>query len=209
MYLPSVELKEWVKLFSDGLLGVAALVTAGTAIYGVRMWKHELAGREIYGAAKTLVKESHLLLRAVGRARRPIQDFERRTFSNKVIQHTTESERWRLSESEGFRKRIDDIAEVDARFRSALLEARVLVGSKAFLWFLPFNELVGDAIQRINNYLDVLQDHPPDSPEVKEAQEALYASDNSDDDLSQKIGDAREDGEKALLASLNRKSIRG
>ena len=52
MYLPPEELKEWVKLFSDAMLGVAALVTAGTAIYGVRMWKHELAGREIYGAAK-------------------------------------------------------------------------------------------------------------------------------------------------------------
>lgn len=209
MYLPPEDLKEWVKLFSEALLGVAALVTAGTAIYGVRMWKHELAGREIYAAAKTLVKESHLLSRAVDRARRPIQDFERRVFSSKEIQHTTETERRRLAESEAFRGRIDEIAEADARFRSALLETRVLVGSKAFLWFLPFNEAVGDVIQRINDYLDLLQKHPPDSSEVKAAQKALYASANSDDELSQKIGNARENGEKALLAFLNRKSIRG
>lgn len=211
MYVPSLELKEWVKLLSDGTLGLAAIVTAVTAVYGVRMWKHELAGREIYSAVKELVRESHLYLRAMGRLRRLVQDYEREAVSAEVIAHTTEGERWRASEIQAFRKRVDNFAEAEDRYRSALLEARVLIGSKVFVAFQPFSECGGEVIDRVNNYLDLLKTCSvmPDSQKVKKAQEALYESNNADDDLSQKIADSRENGEKALLSFLNRKSIRG
>ena len=39
--MPPLELKEWVTLIKDGLLGVAALVTTVIAIYGARVWKRE------------------------------------------------------------------------------------------------------------------------------------------------------------------------
>lgn len=209
--MPLSELKDWVALIKDGLLGVAALVTTVIAIYGVRMWRHELAGKEIYNATRELVKESHLLLRATGRLRRPVQDYERKAFMDDEINSTTRNERWRISEHEAIRKRMDDFSEAHDRFRGTLLELRVLVGSKVFLLFQSFREHTVEAIQRVNNYIDLLHDHSvsPDSPEVRQAQEALYASENSDDELSQKIGDAREEGEKALLIFLNRKSIRG
>lgn len=205
------ELKDWITLIKDVLLGAAALATTVVAIYGVRMWKHELAGKEIYNATKDLVKESHLLLRATGRLRRPVQDYERKAFTDDEINSTTRNERWRISEHDAIRKRMDDFSEASDRFRDALLDLRVLVGSKVFLLFQSFREHTVEAVQRVNNYIDLLHDHSvsPDSTEVKRAQEALYASENSDDELSQKIGDAREEGEKALLIFLNRKSIRG
>lgn len=205
------EIKDFVTLIKDGLLGLAALVTTFIAIYGIRMWRHELAGKEIYNATQELVKESHLLLRATTRVRRPVQDYERKVFTDEEMKLTTTNERWRISEYEAISKRMDDYSKVNERFRNALLDLRVLSGSKVFLLFLPFQEHLAEALRRVNNYLDLLHDHSllPNSAEIKCAQETLYSTDNSDDELSQKLGDAREEGEKALLAFLNRKSIRG
>ena len=211
--MPPAELKEWIALIKDGFLGVAALVTTVIAIYGVRMWKRELAGKEIYAATKNLVKESHLLSRATTKARQPIQDYERKVFSEEEVKNFTQNERWRLSEADVYRRRIDDLSAAIDRYQSALLDVRVLVGSKVYLGFLPFGHLVTDVVHTIGNYVAVVQDYSqtvfPDSPEVVEAQQELYPSENLDDDLSQKIGDAREEGEKCLLACLHRTSIRG
>lgn len=211
--MPPAELKEWIPLIKDSLLAIAALVTTVIAIYGARMWKRELAGKEIYAATKNLVKESHLLSRALRKARRPIEDYERRTFSAEEIKNTTKNERWRLSEAEAYKKRIDELSIAINSYQSALLDVRVLVGSKVYLGFLPFGKLVTEVINRIGNYISVVQDYSknvlPDSPEVQEAQQELYPSDNIDDELSQKIADTREEGEKRLLAFLHRTSIRG
>lgn len=211
--MPSPELKEWITLIKDCMLGVAALVSIFIAIYGVRMWKRELTGKEIYSAAKALVKESHLLSRASHRARRPIETYERKVFSDGEVKNTTKNERWCLSESEAYKKRIDEFGAAIDRYQSALLDLRVLVGSKVYLAFLPFGKLMTDVVLQINNYLAVVQDYSqvvlPDSPAILEAQRELYPSENSDDELSRRITDAREEGEKCLLAFLHRKSIRG
>lgn len=211
--MPPLELKEWITLIKDGLLGVTALVTTVIAIYGARVWKRELAGKEIYAAAKNLVKESHLLSKATTKARQPIQNYERKVFSEEEVKHTTKNERWRLSEADAYRKRIDDLSLAIDRYQSALLEVRVLVGSKVYLGSLPFGRLVAEIIHRIGNYIVVVQDDSqevfPDSPEILEAQQELYPSENLDDELTQQIGDAREDGERCLLSFLHRTSISG
>lgn len=211
--MPPAELKEWIPLIKDALLGIAALVTTVIAIYGARMWKHELAGKEIYAATKSLVKESHLLSKAANWARRPIQDYERKVFSEEDVKHTTKNERWRLSEADAYKKRLDELFVALDRYQSALLDVRVLVGSKVYLGFLPFGQLVTEVVNRIGDYIAVIQDYSqtvlPESPKVQELQQELCASDNIDDELSQKIADAREEGEKCLLAFLHRTSIRG
>lgn len=211
--MPPAELKEWIPLIKDALLGIAALVTTVIAIYGARMWKRELAGKEIYATTKNLVKESHLLSKAASRARRPVQDYERKVFSEEDVKHTTRNERWRLSEADAYKKRIDELSVAIDRYQSALLDVRVLVGSKVYAGFLPFGQLVTEVVHRIGNYVAVIQDYSqtvlPESPEVKKVQHELYPSDNIDDELSQKIADAREEGEKCLLAFLHRTSIRG
>lgn len=211
--MPPAEFKEWITLIKDGLLGVAALVTTIIAIYGVRMWKRELAGKETYAATKVLVKESHLLSKATNKARNPIQDYERKVFSEEDVKHTTKNERWRISEADAYKKRLDELSAAIDRYQSALLDVRVLVGSKVNPGFLPFGQLITEVVHRIGNYIAVIQDYSqvvlPDSLEVQEAQRELYPSDNIDDELSQKIADAREEGEKCLLAFLHRKSIRG
>jgi hypothetical protein len=209
--MPSPEIKEWIALIKDSLLGAAALVSIVIAIYGVRMWKRELAGKEIYTATKALVKESHLLYKASLQARRPIEINERQTFSDHNLKNTTTGERWRLSEVEAYKERIREFSVAISRYQAALLEVRVLTGSKVYLGFLPFGRLITEVIYGINNYLAVLDESSnalPDDPNIQDAQRALYPSDNLDDDLTQRIGDAREDGEKGLLVFLHRKSIR-
>lgn len=211
--MPPAELREWIVLIKDSLLGIAALVTTVIAIYGVRMWKRELAGKEIYAATKNLVKESHLLSKATTKARTPIQDYERKVFSAEEVKHLTKNERWRLSEADAYKKRIDDLSVAIDRYQSSLLDVRVLVGSKVHLDFLPLGHLVTEVVHRVGNYIGVIQDYSrtvfPESPEVLEVQQELYPSENLDDELSQKIADAREEGEKCLLAFLHRASIRG
>lgn len=211
--MPDPELKEWVSLIKDGLLGLAALVTMILAIYGVRTWKRDLIGKEVYSAAKNLVKESHLVAKAARKLRQPICSYERRSFTEEEIKNTTENERWRLSEADAYKNRIDVFAKQIERYESAKLELRVLVGSKTYEGFLPFGSLLTEAIIRVNDYLDVIHDYSltvfPDSKEVIEAQDALCPSQNMDDDLSQKIADAREAGEVSLLSYLHRKSIYG
>lgn len=209
----SQETKELVSLVKDALLGGAALVTSIIAIYGARLWKRELAGKEIYAASKVLVKESHLVSRACTRARRPIEVQEKKIFSAEEVQHTTENERWQISEIEAYRARFTILSESMESYQSALLEVRTLVGSKVYLAHLPFSKLMTEVVHRIGNYLAVLQDHTtlafPDSPAVIEIQRALYPSDQLDDELTQELGNAREELERSLLPYLHRSSIHG
>jgi len=211
--MPPPELTGWTSLIKDTLLGIAAFVTTVVAIYGDRMWKRELAGKEIYAATKNLVRKSHLLSQAAQRARQPIKNHERKIFSEEEIKHTTENERWRLSEAGAYNKRIDDLSLVIDNFQNALLEVRVLVGSKVYLGFLPFNHQVTEIIVRLSDYVVLLQDHSqtasPNSSEVLDAQRKIHPSENHDDDLTQQIDEAREEGEKCLLSFLHRTSIRG
>lgn len=211
--MPDIELKEWIGLIKDVLLAVAALVTMFLGIYGVRTWKRDLVGKEVYLAAKALVKESHLVCRAARKMREPIQTYERKSYTEEDIQNTTKNERWRMSEVDAYRVRVETFAKEIERYNTAKLELRVLVGSKIHDGFLPFGALLTEAINRVNDYLDVIQDYSqplsPESKEVLAAQEVLYPSWNLDDELSQKTGDAREAGELSLLAYLHRKSIRG
>lgn len=209
--MPPAEFKEWVMLIKDCLLGLAALVTTIIAIYGARMWKRELAGKEIYAATKVLLKESHLLSKATLKARMPIQEYERKVFTKEEVKLTTINERWRLSEADAYKKRIDNLSITIDNYQSALLDVRVLIGSKVHFGFLPFGRLITEVIYKIGNYIAVIQDSSrtllPDSAEVREVQQELYPSDNIDDEFSQQIGDAREEGEKCLLTFLHRTSI--
>lgn len=209
--MPPAELKEWVMLFKDFLLGLAALVTTIIAIYGARMWKRELAGKEIYAATKALLRESHLLSKAIREARMPIQDYERKLFTKEEVKHTTKNERWRLSEADAYKKRIENLSIAINNYQSALLDVRVLVGSTVHLGFLPFGRLITEVIYKIGNYIAVIQDFSqtvlPDSAEVKEVQQELYPTENIDDEFSQQIAEAREEGEKCLLTFLHRTSV--
>lgn len=209
--MPPVELKEWVSLLKDALLGVGALVTMSVALYGLRMWKRELVGKEMFAAAKVLVKESHLLAKAARRARTPVRDDERRSFTDSEIENTTKNERWRMSEADAYKKRVDELSAAIDSYRSALLDARVLLGSRIYGAFLPFDRAITEVIFRIGNYISVLQDHSltvlPDSPQALEAQSELYPSHNLDDELTRQVSDTREEGEVALLAFLHRKEI--
>lgn len=211
MSLPSQALMEWISLIKDVLLGIATIVTMFVAIYGLRAWKRDLVGKEVYAAARVLLKESHLVCQAVRKLRQPLWSYEKRLFTEEEIKHTTENERWRISELEGYKERFGTFSEELKRYESAKLELRILIGSKVYEGFLPFGQHLTESIDRVNDYLDLLQDYSktylPGSSEIIEAQKELYPSDNLDDKLSQNIADSRKKGEVSLLFHLHRKSI--
>ena len=209
----NVELIEWLGLIKDAILALAALVTIFVGIYGVRAWKRDLVGKEVYSAAKELVKESHLVCKAARKMREPIYAYERKSFTEEEIKKTEKNERWRIAEVDAYQIRVEAFAKKIERYEAAKLELRVLVGSKIYEGFFPFGALLTESINRVNHYIDVIQDYSlhlsPESEEVLAAQEALFPSSNLNDDLSQRIADAREAGEVSLLAYLHRNSIRG
>lgn len=211
--MPPQELKEWIAITKDILLSIGAIVTMALGLYGLRVWKRDLVGKEVYSAAKTLVKESHLISNASRKLREPILTYERKSFCDEEIRNTTENERWRISEADAYIEKINNFAEELKRYEAAKLELRVLVGSKIYEGFLPFGAALTESINRVNAYLDIIRDYSksifPDSEEVLKAQSALYPSSNLNDELSQRIADLREAGEISLLSCLHRKSIRG
>ena len=205
----SPEIKDWISLGKDVSVGVAALVTMFLAIYGVRTWKRDLVGKEVYSAARLLVKESHLAAKAARKLRSPILDEEKKEFSETEIKSLTASERWRISEATAYENRKKEFGQRIDQYESAKLDLRVLAGSKIYEGFLQFGADLTECIHHVNNYIDILQDQFEDSPEIVEAQKSLYPSDNLDDELSQRLANSRESGEGALLKFLHRSSIYG
>jgi hypothetical protein len=206
-------MKTYIPLIADLVSALASIITACIAVYGVRIWKQELVGRETYEAVKSLVHQSHVAFRASSRLRFPTWDHERTTFTQEVIEHTTQNERWALSEAAIYRKRIEDYSSTLDRFSESLLQARVLIGSKVYESYLPFQKILREPVELISQYICRIEDRTtiatPELDEIKSLQKAFYISNSLDDELTQRIADARENGEKFLLPYLHRKSIRG
>jgi len=207
--MPDPELKEWISLIKDCLLALAALVTIGVGIYGARVWKRELIGKEVYAAARGLVKQSHIASRAANKLRLPAD-----ALGEELDPHAdTDDECWRISEIKAYQRRVEDFSITLADFESAKLDLRVLKGSKVYESFLPFGRYLTETILLVNEYLDLLRDDSlkvgPKSSKVLDLQQRLYPSINLDDDLSQKLADSREEGESSLLDYLHRQRIHG
>jgi len=209
------ELKLYIPLIKDLAIAIAAVITSSVAVYGVRLWKRELVGKKIYEVAKNLVHQSHVMNRASCCLRYPVWENEKRSFTHEEIKHTTKNERWMLAESEAYKKRIEVYSNSLSEFSESLLQARILIGSKTYESFLPFQKALRDPIDLVNEYLTLIYDQTakpypaPDSDKVLELQSLLYSSDNLDDELTQRIADTREDGERFLLPYLHRRSIYG
>jgi hypothetical protein len=211
--VPDAALKEWVSLLKDSLLAIAALVTIFSAVYGVKLWKRELVGKEIYSAARALVRESHLVSRSVRKLREPIRKSEQTLFTPEEAENMAENERWRITAARAYRRRLDAFAADLERYEMAKLDLRVLVGSSIYEGFLPLGPLLLEAVESVKQYLDVIES--PDSeltqqsPAVLKAQQALLPAGTTHDRLQVEIENAREHGETTLLEYLHRKSIRG
>lgn len=194
------------------MLGLAALVAIVIGIYGIRAWRRDLVGREVYIATKKLVKESHLISNSAISLRDPVNRNEKQHYTQEDISHSTELERWSRSESKAYNSRIDKFSIIEESYRSAKLDLRVLIGARLYEKFLPFDHLLAESLNLVVAYLELVHNEyvaSPDSPEIIEAQQVMYPSKNFDDELTRKLQDAREEAEKSLLKYLYRNSIRG
>jgi hypothetical protein len=201
-------------IVKDAVIAVAAMVTAGVAVYGVRVWKRDLVGKELYEVTKSLVYQSHTATRACSKLLFPMSASEARVFTSEEVEHTTVGERWRLSESHAYRARLIAYSECLEKFSDSLLKARVVMGAKVYSAFLPFQRALRQPIDTINFYLSQLQDPSscllPDSEDTALLQGFIYKeAGDGGSKMMEAIADAREESEKFLLPYLHRKSIRG
>jgi hypothetical protein len=209
--MPPQELKEWVTLIKDILLGTGALTTICLSVYGVRVWKRDLVGKESYASVRELIKHLHMVSRVAHKMRGPAYEHEKRSLSEDEQKFFTQGEQWRMLEAEVYRKRIDDLDKEIQEFDAAQLEVRVLLGSHTQKDLLPFRQKIRECIERVNDYLDLLQDQTrgftEDSPAIQIAQEAMYPAQDLDDPLSLKVANTREAAEISLLKYIHRKRI--
>ncbi len=213
---PATELKEWVSLIKDVILGIAGLFTIWVGAYGLNKWKHEHRGKEAFDLIKKLVKESHKMSRACATLRGPVNELERRIFVANELELLTKSERWKISEKEAFEKRFEKFGEANAVYTEALLEARATLGSHIYAAFLDFGHRLTENVKAANSYLDEVLSESfvyshSNQPELIALQERFLASiqGNSLDDLAEKTADAREAGEVALAKYLGRRTNKG
>jgi hypothetical protein len=104
----------------EALLAIAAMVTAGAAVSGLRTWKRELKGKAEFEAARGLARATYKLRDELGYARAPFirgnefpaEDFE----SAKAYEHLF-TNRWR------------PVIEAINSFEAAALEAESLWGA--------------------------------------------------------------------------------
>ncbi|MBC3258046.1 hypothetical protein HU733_21325 [Pseudomonas paralactis] len=202
----------YVTIARDVVVTIAAVITASIALYGLKIWKRDLVGKESYEAAKALVYQSHALSRASSKMRCPIYQHERKVFSKKDIENTTEGERWRISEAAAFRVRLKEYSDANLEFYEALLNFRVIAGSQVYLAFQPFQRALGEPMDKLYAYLNLLDDYAvsivADSPDVKLLSGFIQKFDGEIDPLELAVREAREQGELFLLPYLHRKSIR-
>jgi hypothetical protein len=207
------ELQLYVSIVKDCLLAVAALTTSLVAIYGVATWRREHTWNEKFSAARGVVLASHKLTRVISHIRRPVWFGERMTLTRDVVANTTTNEQWRISESSIFQKRIEELEVALDGFSKALIEARVVFGSSVLKAYLPLQEAISELVTAISQHVVLIRDYRqqifPESPEIAVGMSVIIASENGDDDLSQKISRCREEGEKFLLPYLDRGSIHG
>jgi len=197
----------------DIFLVVGTITTMSLGLYGLKVWKRDLVGKETYAVIRELIKHLHKVSKAANRARGKVHRYEHVLMEPEQAKHFTENEQWRLAEAAVYKERVVDLGKSLVLFEDALLEARILLGSSINAATLVFQANISQTISRVNDYLDLLYDHHlglgEDSQAVQSAQQAMYPWDDLGDELSQRIAGARENAELALLRYLHRRDIRG
>jgi hypothetical protein len=207
------ELAAVIGLVKDIVLTLGGITTIALGIYGLRIWKRDLIGKEAYSVISVVVRNLHRVSSGCQKLREPVKPNERRELSDVELQHLTQNEQWRVVELDVFKNRADKLALVMDEFNESLLSARVLLGSSVYATTLQFRGVISECINTINEYLDLLKDQNlslgENSPQVLIAQEATFLGRDLDDPLTAKLAQARESAETALLRYLHRNTIRG
>lgn len=204
---------ENLAIAKDIVLVVGTITTMGLGLYGLKVWKRDLVGKETYAVIRDVIKHLHKVSKAASRARGKVHHYEHARMDPEEAKHFTANEQWRLAESAVYRARLDELGLSLTALDDARLEARLLLGSSVHATTLVFQATIREAIDRVNDYLDLLHDEhlalTEDSPAIQSAQQAMYPADDLEDDLSRRIVDARESAELAFLRYLHRRDIRG
>jgi hypothetical protein len=202
-----------VGLVKDIVITLGGITTVALGIYGLKIWKRDLVGKEAYSVISKVIKDLHKVSNSCRKFREFVLPHERRSLSEEELQHLTKNEQWRILELEVFNNRVDKLASAMDELDESTLSARVLLGSSVFATTLEFRGVVADCINSGNEYLDLLRDQQlglgEDSPQILIAQQATFVGKELDDTLSIKLIEARESAEAALIRYLHRNTIRG
>lgn len=197
----------------DIVIILGTVTTMSLGLYGLKVWKRDLVGKETYAVIRDLIKQLRKVSKVAGRTRSKVHLYEHVRMAPDEAIHFTANEQWLLAEAAVYHARLDELGASLASLDDSMLEARILLGSSIHATTLVFKATVREAIGLVNDYLDLLHDQrlalAEDSAAIRSAQQAMYPWDDLGDPLSLKIVDARESAETTLLRYLHRRDIRG
>jgi len=122
---------ECVSALSDLALAVAALITAGTAVLGLRSWRREVHGRARFEAARGLARATYALRNELERVRSPFisaTEFPEGYFSRASTATADENAK---AYSHLFARRWEPLWQALKDFDAQTLEAEVFWGQQA------------------------------------------------------------------------------
>jgi hypothetical protein len=186
---------EWLNHNSDALTGLAALVAAGVAVYGVNEWKRQFKWRIEYNTARRYVRALHKVRESINR------DVRNPAISNSEVEAaaeaaqlngakvTDENRHWLV-----YVKRWEKLSAARADLRGELLETEVLWGKgiREEEWKLQL--LIGELYAKIHM-------HFTNPRSVPDSFDYLYYTDDKSA-FSKRVDDAIDGIEQLLRPHL-------
>ncbi len=174
---------EWLNHYSDALTGVAALIAAGVAIYGVNEWKRQFKWRIEYETARRYIRALYRVREAINRdVRNPTiskSEFdgakEAAELNGSTV--TDENRHWIV-----YLKRWEKLSAARVDLRAELLETEVLWGKDIGKAEWKLQLLIGELYAKIHMHFMNLQN-------VTDSFDYLYYTDGQDE-FSQRVDKA-------------------
>lgn len=137
------------------MLALSAGLTTVAAWIGLWTWKRELAGKEQFHAARSLLKCSHRLWRACAELSKEVRSAELQKVVIEFEDGLSEREKTVIAAADVYLRRAAEARREWEEYKEARLEAGVVMGVWVYEVFLPFDEKVGEALDQAAERLGV------------------------------------------------------
>ncbi len=175
-----------ISVIKDIIIAFAAVVTTCLAFYGVTSWKREISGKVKYDSARNLLLATYKLRDAIFDARDPL--ISASEFTESDAHSEAPSSRYN-AHIDVFHNRWKPIWVSLIEYDAATLEAEAVFGVNVKHISSRFRDCVETLWKSTEFYLDIMAGNtdPRDEKVVIENRNEVFATRNSEDDISTKI----------------------
>ena len=201
-----VDISQYISITKDVIVAVAAIVTTCLAIYGVKSWRRELAGKTQFEIARNLLKATYKLRDSIADVRSPLILGVEFPEGYDVSSEKSSAEQKPQAYSHVYCNRLKPLWVAIDEFDIAALEAEAIWGKAIKRMAEDLRTCINSLHDSIRFYIDSI--HSDSINQKKEfdrnIRKDISASRNSDDELSKKIRNSIKALEEELKPHLKR-----